>query len=102
MITEESSANPRTTRHIRCTPERILLLEEDFGIDAHYLTAAFMGVPPAPFKQTIALCEWAVSAANGDPEEAGDALRAWAKKRGTGQYSPVLLDAPPVTYGEGV
>jgi hypothetical protein len=37
-------------------------------------------------------------AARGDVEEAGRALRAWAKKRGKGQYDRRLVEAPEVTY----
>jgi hypothetical protein len=61
-----------------------------------------MGVPPAPKKQAIAVNEWAIKAADGDPEEAGRALRAWAKKHGVGQYDRRLLEASPLTWGEGV
>jgi hypothetical protein len=37
-------------------------------------------------------------AARGDVEEAGRALRAWAKKRGKDQYDRRLVEAPEVTY----
>jgi hypothetical protein len=84
----------RTTRHHRVDHQFLELLEEDFGIDAHSLHKAFMGVPPAPKKQAIAVCEWATRSAAGDVEEAGKALRAWAQKRGVGAYNPVLLAAP--------
>src|SRR5687767_1617925 len=68
----ESSAPPahRTTRHIRCDEDFLELLEEDFGIDAYSLVKAFMGVPPAAKKEAIALCEWAILSAGGDPERA--------------------------------
>jgi hypothetical protein len=62
------------------------LLNEDFGIDFYSLNQAFMGVPAAPKRQAISLCEWAIQAAKGDVEEAGKALRAWAKKHGKGLY----------------
>ena len=50
---------------------------------------AFMGVPPAPKKQAISLCEWAIRATAGDPDEAGTALRVWAKKNGKGLYNSI-------------
>ncbi len=74
------------------------LLNEDFGIDFYSLNQAFMGVPSAPKKQAISLCEWALQAAKGDAEEAGRALRAWAKKHGKGLYARELVEAPEVTY----
>ena len=84
----------RTTRHHRCDERFVELLEEDFGIDAHSLTKAFLGVPPAPKKQAILLCEWAIRSAKGDVDEAGKALRAWAKKNGKGCYSRQLIETP--------
>jgi len=72
------------------------LLEEDFGIDTYSLTKAFLGVSPAPKKAAIQLCEWAIRSAKGDAEKAGDALRAWARKNGCGQYDRRLLEAPAV------
>ena len=78
--------------------EFVGLLNEDFGIDFYSLNQAFMGVPTAPKKQAISLCEWAVRAAKGDVEEAGRALRAWAKKNGKGLYDRRLIEAPEVTY----
>jgi hypothetical protein len=86
----------RTTRHHRVDERFITLLEEDFRIDAYSLNKAFVGVPPAAKKEAIALCEWAILSAGGDPERAGDALRAWANKRGKGAYSRRLVDAPPM------
>ena len=77
----------RSTRHIRCDYEFMGLLNEDFGIDFFSLNQAFMGVPAAPKKQAISLCEWAIRAAKGDAYEAGTALRAWAKKHGKGRYA---------------
>lgn len=98
MDTEKSSA-PRTTRHHRVDEPFLALLEEDFGIEPMHLRAAFFGVPAAPKKRAIALCEWAIRAAGGDPDEAGNALRAWARKNRAGAYDPRLIDAPPATYG---
>ena len=60
-----------TTRHIRCDYEFIGLLNEDFGIDYYSLNYAFMGMPAAPKKQAISLCEWALRAAKGDPTKPG-------------------------------
>ncbi len=101
MATTKDSAPPttRTTRHHRCDEAFLLLLEEDFGISQFSLRAALMGVPPAPKLQAIRLCEWAVRAAAGDAEEAGKALRAWARKRGVGRYDRRLNDPEPPTYG---
>ena len=65
----------RTTRHHRCDFRFLEVLEEDFGIGQFSLRAAFMGVPPAPKRQAIELCEWATEKA-ADPEEAGDLIRA--------------------------
>ncbi len=89
-------AQPRypSTRHHRCDYEFLGLLEEDFGLDLYSLNKAFMGCPPAPKKAAIALCEWAIRASKGDVEEAGKALRAWAKKNGKGAYDRRLLEAP--------
>ncbi len=88
----------RTTRHLRCDYLFLELLEEDFGISQFSLRSAFMGVPPATKKQAIALCEWAIRVAGSDPEKAGDALCAWAKKNEAGSYDPRLLDAPELTW----
>jgi hypothetical protein len=62
------------------------LLEGDFGILHYALENAFMGMPLAPKKQAIELCEWAVRAAVGDAEEAGKALLAWARKNHRGSF----------------
>jgi hypothetical protein len=102
MATIESSAlaqpSPRTTREHRVDYEFLGLLNEDFGIDFFSLNQAFMGVPAAPKKQAISLCEWAIRAAKGDADEAGRALRAWGKKNGTGLYDKRLIEAPEITY----
>lgn len=92
---------PKSSRHIRCTEEFLELLESDFGIDRYYLYGAFMGIPPAPKKQAIKVCAWAVKSSKGDVEEAGKAVRAWARKRGVGTYSRILIEAPPLEW-EGV
>ena len=90
----------RSTRHHRVDHEFLGLLNEDFGIDFFSLNKAFMGCPPAPKKAAIALCEWAVRSAKGDSEEAGKALRCWAKKNGKGAYDRRLIERPP--EGESV
>ena len=89
----------RTTRHHRCDEDFLALLHEDFGISMFALGRAFMGVPPAPKRQAIALCEWAVRTAGGDPDQASDALRAWATKNKKGQYDPRLQDDEIMTFG---
>ena len=85
-------------RHHYCDYAFLELLEEDFGINQWSLRFAFMGVPPAPKKQAIALCEWAAKAAKEDSEEAGDLLRAWARKHEVGLYDRRIVDAPPLTW----
>jgi hypothetical protein len=95
----EKSVRRDSTRHHRCDEAFLELLELDFGIPQFFLRAAFMGSPPAPMKQSIKVCQWAVRAAAGDPEEAGKALRAWARKRGVGTYDPRLNDPEPPTFG---
>jgi hypothetical protein len=100
MATTKDSAPPstRTTRHHRYDESFLLLLEEDFGIDQFSLRAAFMGVPPAPKKQVIKVCEWAESKTR-DTDERGEMARAWARKRRVGTYDPRLVEEPPATYG---
>lgn len=88
----------RTTRHHRVDADFLAILEEDFGIDSYSLHKAFMGAPAAPKRQAISLCEWATRAASGDAEEAGNALRAWARKHGAGTYSRRLVEGPEATY----
>lgn len=88
----------RTTRHHRCDDAFLEILEEDFGIDRYSLNKAFMGVPAAPKREAIALCEWAIRTAAGDTDEAGNALRAWARKHGRGLYARRLVEAPEATY----
>ncbi len=88
----------RSTRHHRVDYEFLGLLNEDFGIDFHSLNSAFMGVPSAPKKQAISLCEWAIRAAKDDAYEAGKALRAWAKKNGRGLYDCRLVEGPELAY----
>lgn len=99
-MSDTSLAHPahQSTRHHRCDERFLELLEEDFGIDLYSLNKAFMGIP-APKKQAIALCEWAIRSARGDEDEAGKALRAWARKRKVGAYDPRLVAAPPSFAG---
>ena len=86
-------AHPSTIHHC-CDEEFLGLLERDFSIDLYSLNKAFIGVPPAPKKAAIALCEWAIQSTKGDVDEAGKALRTWAKKNGRGAYGRRLLEAP--------
>jgi hypothetical protein len=81
--TESSPTGHRTTRHHRCTHEFIGLLEDDFGIARHALINAFMGVPAAPKREAIALCEWALKA-----DDPARALLAWARKNRRGTFRP--------------
>jgi hypothetical protein len=96
---QEQNTAPRTTRHHRVDEDFLGILEEDFGISQFALRSAFLGVPPAPKKEAIELCEWAIRSAGGDPDEAGDALRAWARKNRRGQFDPRLQDGEPATFG---
>src|SRR5215216_1488396 len=102
LLIDQSLAHPahqvpdRSTRHHRVDHEFLGLLNEDFGIDFYSLNQAFMGVPPAPKRQAISLCEWAMKAARGDVEEAGRALRAWAKKNGKGLCDKRFVEAPEI------
>ena len=72
-----------STRHIRCTPEFLQLLEEDFGIPYCDLHASLMGVPAEPQKSAIKLCAWAAR-----QDEPGKAVLAWARKNGRGTFRP--------------
>jgi hypothetical protein len=85
MANAKSSAPSRTrsTRHHRCTPEFLELLQEDFGIPYSALHAAFMGIPREPKKEAIALCEWAIRC-----DEPDRALLAWARKNHRGTFRP--------------
>ncbi len=78
---------PRSTRHIRCTPDFLELLQEDFDIPYSALHAAFMGVPREPKLQAIRLCEWASRC-----EDPGRALLAWARKNHRGTFRPDFTD----------
>ncbi len=89
---------PRTTRHHRVDEDFLEILHEDFDIPMFSLNRAFLGMSPAPKRQAIELCEWAIRSAGGYPDEAGDALRAWARKNRRGQYDPRLQDPEPTTY----
>lgn len=93
------SVPTRTTRHHRCDESFLEILEEDFGISQFALRSAFLGVPPAPKKEAIALCEWATRSAGGDVDQAGDALRAWARKNRRGAFDRRMQDGEPATYG---
>lgn len=86
-----------STRNHRVDEEFLLLLEEDFGIPAFSLHRAFLGMPPAPKRQAIEVCEWAKGKTD-DPEEAGRMVRGWARRRGVGQYHPAITGAPETTY----
>jgi hypothetical protein len=101
LVTDQRIARfsrPSSTRHHRCDYPFLDLLEQDFGIDQFSLYSALMGVPPAPKRQAIALCKWAISTVAGDAEGAGDLLRAWARKHKIGVHDPRLLDAPELTW----
>lgn len=87
----------RSTRGHRSDEAFLELLEEDFGISQFSLRSAFLGIPSAPKKQAIAVCEWAVTKAH-DPEEAGDLIRRWARNRRVGLYHPDIAGAPPLTF----
>lgn len=96
--TASSVATRLTTRQYRCDEDFLEILHEDFGISIFALSRAFLGMPPAPKRQAIALCEWATRTAGRDPVEASDALRAWATKNRCGQYDPRLQDGEPMTF----
>jgi hypothetical protein len=85
LMQHQSSAPPahRTTRHHRCDHGFLELLEDDFGIARHALINAFMGVPAAPKREAIALCEWAARA-----DDPARALLAWARKNRRGTFRP--------------
>lgn len=94
----QNTAPRRTARHHRVGEDFLAILEEDFGISQFALRSAFYGLPDVPKKEAIALCEWATRSAGGDPDEAGDALRAWARKHGRGTYDRRLQYPEPPTY----
>jgi hypothetical protein len=96
-MAEKSLARGRSTRHHRCDYSFLELLEEDFGVSQFSLRQAFMGVPPAPKKQAIEVCGWAIRRAN-NPEEVGRMVRGWARNRKVGMYDPAILDAPELTH----
>lgn len=83
-------AHTRITQHRRCDHEFLDVLAEDFGISHFALNSTFMGVSATPKEEAIRVCEWAIRAADGDVDKAGDALRAWAKKRRQGNWSPAF------------
>lgn len=82
-----------STSHLRVDEDFLGLLELDFGISQFSLRQAFGGFPSAPKKQAIKMCAWAIRSAHGDVDEAGKALRAWARKRGVGMYRATELEA---------
>ena len=82
---------------LRCDYRFLELLEEDYGIRQFHLRSAFMRVPTAKKADAIAVCERATVEA-GDPEEAGEIVRQWAKDRMVGCYHPAITGAPPLTF----
>lgn len=82
-----------------CDNRFLELLEEDYGIRQFHLRAAFMGAPPARKLDAISVCEQA-TAETGDPEDAGEIIRQWAKEREVGSYHPAIAGAPPLTFGD--
>ena len=87
----------KSTRRHRCDEDFLELLEQDYGIAQFSLRQAFLGMPPAPKKQAIEVCEWAVSNSM-DPDGRGRMVRGWAKNRKVGQYHPAIIAAPPATF----
>jgi hypothetical protein len=98
QMSSSNSTVKHTTRHHRVDEHFLALLEEDFGIDQYSLRKAFYGAPAAPKKQAIKVCEWAIRCADGDVDEAGKALRAWARNRGIGAYAAALVSAPALEW----
>ena len=82
---------------LRCDYDFLDLLEEDYGIRQFHLRSAFMGIPSARKLDAIAVCERAIAETD-DPEDAGDLVRQWARKRKVGMYHPALTGAPPLTF----
>lgn len=82
----------------RCDLEFLKMLEEDYQIRQFSLQVAFMGMPAARRREAVAVCEMALEEA-GDPEEAGDLARSWAKEREVGMYHPAIVGGPPLTFG---
>lgn len=81
---DSSPSGHRTSRHHRCTDDFLDLLEDDFPqIPRYALRNAFYGVPPAPKREAIALCEWAVRTDN-----PAQALLSWACKNHRGTFRP--------------
>lgn len=87
----------RSTRRHRCDEEFLEILEQDFGIAQFSLRQAFLGMPPAPKKQAIEVCEWTATKSD-DPEERGRMVRGWARRRKVGQYHPAITGAPAPTF----
>ena len=97
-MAEVSVKGTRTTRQFRVDEEFLELLEVDFEVSYWELNQAFGGVPGAPKKQAIEICEWAARKSD-DPEERGRMIRGWARNRKVGMYSPRMQDNEPATYG---
>lgn len=89
----ESVPSRPSTRHHRCDPDFLELLHEDFGIQRFSLQSALIGAPSVPKKEAIAICAWAVRVTP-NLDDAGDALRAWARKNNKGSYHPNIINAP--------
>ena len=90
---EQNIAQRGSTRH-HVTDERFAaLLEGDFGISA-FAAHSLIGCPK---KAAIMVCAWAESNI-ADADDRSAAVRAWARKRGVGQFDRRLIDAPAETY----
>lgn len=89
----EDSVRRGSTRHHRTDSAFADLLADDFGLSP-FAAHALVGVPK---KAAIMVCAWA-EANIADTDRRSKAVRAWARKRGVGQFHPDLLDAPPVEY----
>lgn len=94
-MTQESVARGgrRSTRHHRTDEAFARLLDQDFGLRPFH-SLALVGVPK---KAAIAVCAWAAENV-ADSEERGEAVVAWARKRGVGRYDRRLIEAPEITY----
>ena len=84
-------------RH-RVDEEFLQLLEEDYGIGQFSLRRAFLGCPPATKKQAIEVCEVFAKKVDGDPDEAGRMIRAWAQSLKVGQYHPAIQGGPALMF----
>lgn len=93
MSTTKDTRTTRTTRRHIVDERYAALLEEDFGIRTFHVRA-LIGVPQ---RQAMAVCGWA-EARSEDPEERGEMVVAWARKRQVGRYDRRLVDEPAPTY----